>query len=47
MVASSNLSAKLTTSGVPSNSPLFLIPPVQAKIEAVGLVEVLFPFKYS
>src|SRR6185295_17367772 len=39
----SSVSAKRTTSGVPSNLPRYLRPPVQAKIEAIGLVEVALP----
>src|SRR6185369_16285764 len=39
----SSVSAKRTTSGVSSNLPRYLRPPVQAKIEAIGLVEVALP----
>ncbi len=40
----SRVSAKRVTSGVSSSLPRCLSPPVQAKIEAIGLVEVLLPF---
>src|SRR5205085_108745 len=40
----SSASANFTTSGVLSNVPRYLRPCVQAKIEAIGLVEVGRPF---
>src|SRR5262249_20904902 len=40
----SSASANFTTSGVLSNVPRYLSPWVQAKIEAIGLVEVGLPF---
>src|SRR5262249_18345449 len=40
----SSASANFTTSGVASNVPRYLSPWVQAKIEAIGLVEVGLPF---
>ena len=40
----SSVSANFTTSGVPSNLPRYLRPRVQAKIDAIGLVEVGLPF---
>ena len=39
----SNVSANLITSGVPSMRPRNISPRVQAKIEAMGLVEVGLP----
>src|SRR6185369_16616967 len=39
----SRVSAKRTTSGVLSNLPRYLRPPVQAKMDAIGLVEVALP----
>ncbi|PAV70050.1 hypothetical protein WR25_02229 [Diploscapter pachys] len=39
----SSVSAKRTTSGVLSNLPRYFRPPVQAKIDAIGLVDVALP----
>src|SRR5262249_46896489 len=39
----SSVSANFTTSGVPSNSPRYLRPRVQAKIDAIGFDEVSLP----
>src|SRR6476469_209294 len=43
MQTRSSVSANRTTSGESSNFPRYLRPPVQAKIEAIGLVEVALP----
>ena len=45
MAASSSVSANSTTSGVPSSSPRLRRAPVQAKMEAMELVEVFSPFR--
>src|SRR3546814_8197831 len=39
----SSVSAKRTTSGVSSNLPRYLSPPVHAKMDAIGLVDVALP----
>src|SRR3954447_8099362 len=40
----SSVSANCVTAGVPSRMPRCLRPPVQAKIDAIGLVDVFSPF---
>jgi len=47
MTADSRDSAKATTSGVLSSVPRWIRPRVQAKMLAIGLVEVSLPFWYS
>ena len=43
--AASSVLANFTSASLPSSSPRFVSAPVQAKMVAMGLVEVLSPFR--